>query len=50
LNGKDLPEALDGWRTVYEQMKPHIGVILDWLRTFPRGGEGGPPMPPTIMT
>jgi TIR domain len=32
LQGKDLPTALDGWHKTYEQMKPHIGPIIEWLR------------------
>jgi hypothetical protein len=49
LKGKDLSEGVDGWRKTYEQMKPHIGDIIEWLKAFwPGDGGGGPPMPPTI--
>src|SRR5450631_1754390 len=51
LQGKDLPKAGEGWHKAYEQIKPHIGPILHWLRDFLPGGDGGiPPMPPTIGT
>jgi hypothetical protein len=51
LKGKDLSAGLGGWRKTYEQMKPYVGDILDWLRAFlPHDGSGGPTMPPTITT
>lgn len=37
LQGKDLPNAIEGWRKTYEQMKPHMGPILEWLRVFTGG-------------
>lgn len=51
LKGKDLPTAIEGWHKAYEQIKPHIGPVLGWLKLFWSGGDGGtPPMPPTIAT
>jgi hypothetical protein len=48
-NGKNAADGLGGWQKVYDQMSPHIGAIIDWLRAFlPHDGGGGPPMPPTI--
>jgi class 3 adenylate cyclase len=32
--GKDLPAQLDGWRKAYDQIKPHAGAVLQWLRDF----------------
>jgi hypothetical protein len=37
LKGKDVPTAIEGWHKTYEQMKPHIGPIIDWLRVFTGG-------------
>lgn len=37
LQGKDLPTAIEGWRKTYEQMRPHIGPILEWLRVIAGG-------------
>jgi len=37
LKGKDVPTAIEGWHRTYEQMKPHIGPIIDWLRAFTGG-------------
>ena len=49
LKGKDLPQAIEGWQKTYDQFKPHIGTIIDWLTHFlPGGGDGMPPMPPTL--
>lgn len=51
LKGKDLPQAIDGWQKTYEQFKPHIGAIIDWLKHFmSTGGDGMPPVPPMIST
>jgi hypothetical protein len=51
LQGKDLPTAIVGWHKAYEQIKPHIGPVLSWLRDFLSGGGGGnPPLPPLIPT
>jgi len=47
--GKDIPGAIDGWNKAYDQFKPYIGPIIDWLKTNMPGGPGGaPPAPPTI--
>jgi hypothetical protein len=47
--GKDLPQTIDGWQKTYDQFKPHIGAIIEWLKHFlPGGGDGMPPMPPTL--
>lgn len=37
LKGKDVPTAIEGWHKTYEQMRPHIGPIIDWLRVFTGG-------------
>ncbi|MGX1050857.1 hypothetical protein AB7M74_001792 [Bradyrhizobium japonicum] len=51
LAGKDLPTAIEGWRRTYDQIKPYVGPLLSWLRTYLSGGDGGgPPLPPTITT
>jgi len=48
-DGKDLPQAIDGWGKAYDQLKPYIGPIIDWLKTNMPGGPGGtPPASPTI--
>jgi hypothetical protein len=43
--GKDAQQGTEGWQKTYEQFKPHIGTIIDWLKDFWPGGDGGmPPM------
>lgn len=43
--GKDAQQGAEGWQKTYEQFKPHIGTIIDWLKDFwPGGGDGMPPM------
>jgi hypothetical protein len=44
--GKDLPTTIEGWQKAYEQMRPYVGAILNWLREFLSGGRV-PPVPPT---
>ena len=47
--GKEVEGTIEGWQKVYDQFKPHIGTIIDWLSAFwPGGGPGTPPTPPTI--
>jgi hypothetical protein len=46
--GKDLPQVIDGWQKTYDQFKPYIGPVIDWLKHFSGGGDGTPPMPPTL--
>jgi hypothetical protein len=45
--GKDTSDGIEGWKKTYEQFKPHIGTIIDWLSVFWPGG-GSPPPPPTM--
>jgi hypothetical protein len=48
-SGKNLHEGADGWQKTYEQFKPHIGPLIDWLKYFVSGGgDGTPPMPPMM--
>jgi hypothetical protein len=50
-SGKHLHEGAEGWQKTYEQFKPHIITIIDWLKHFMSGGgDGMPPMPPMIST
>jgi len=46
--GKDLPQVIDGWQKTYDQFKPYIGPVIDWLKHFSGSGDGTPPMPPTV--
>jgi hypothetical protein len=49
LKGKDVHESLDDWQRTYHQMKPYVGSVLHFLRMFlSNGGDGTPPLPPTI--
>jgi hypothetical protein len=32
--GKDTAQAVEGWQRTYELLKPHIGLIIDFLRYF----------------
>jgi hypothetical protein len=51
LKGKDVHESIEGWQQTYDQMKPYIGPVLNFLRMFlSSGSDGGPPMPPIIVT
>jgi hypothetical protein len=51
LKGKNVHEAIEGWQQTYDQMKPYIGPVLNFLRMFlSSSSDGGPPMPPTIVT
>jgi hypothetical protein len=51
LKGKDVHDGIEGWQNAYEQMKPYVGPALHFLRMFmSSGGDGGPPMSPTIVT
>ncbi|QWG13813.1 hypothetical protein KMZ29_03595 [Bradyrhizobium sediminis] len=48
-SGKNIRENVEGWQATYEQFKPHIGTVLQWLRDFwPGGGDGIPPLPPAM--
>lgn len=48
-DGKDLPQVIDGWGKAYDQLKPYIGPIIEWLKTnMPGGSDGMPPAPPPI--
>jgi hypothetical protein len=43
--GKDVQQGFEGWQKTYDQFKPHIGTIIDWLKDFwPGGGDGMSPM------
>ncbi|MEA2877438.1 MAG: hypothetical protein QOF14_2634 [Hyphomicrobiales bacterium] len=48
LEGEKINKSLDGWTKAGDALRPHVGKILDWLRSFSQYGDGGPPMPPTI--
>jgi hypothetical protein len=51
LKGKEVHESVEGWQQTYHQMRPYVGPILQFLRVFwSSGGDGTPPMPPTIVT
>jgi hypothetical protein len=42
-SGKDGSQIIEGWQKTYEQIRPHIGTIMDWLRdNWPSGGFGNP--------
>jgi hypothetical protein len=45
LKGKSTAEGIEGWHKTYELLKPHIGVVIDFLRSF---WPGDLPPPPTI--
>lgn len=48
MRGKDLPDALAGWQKAYDDFKPHIGALIEWLKAFIPSAGGGPPSPPPI--
>lgn len=38
LKGKDVPEAIEGWRDVADKLGENVGPVLDWLKDFlPKG-------------
>lgn len=34
LEGKDLPEAVEGWNEVAQQLAPYMASIIEWLKLF----------------
>ena len=34
LKGKDIPEALEGWRDVAGKLGENVGPVIDWLKDF----------------
>jgi hypothetical protein len=40
---------IEDWQKVYDQMRPYVRTILDWLQNFLSGSNGTPP-PPTMTT
>ena len=48
---REVQQSAEGAQKAYEQFKPLIGPIIDWLKHFVSGGgDGMPPMPPIIST
>ena len=40
LKGKDIPEALEGWRDVAGKLGENVGPVIDWLKDFlSKGGS-----------
>ncbi|MCG6203974.1 hypothetical protein LPW26_04955 [Rhodopseudomonas sp. HC1] len=48
--GKDLPDALAGWQKAYDDFKPYITTLIEWLKAFvPNAGDGPPAPPPSLI-